>query len=233
MLIVAQPVKKLLTSHETRRFIVGFTRALHWTLSWTRWIQSTHWHPFFQRSVWILFSHLHLGLPDVLFSAVLTSIFIHIIFLHAPPIFLLILLSEYYLTKSNRTNYGVLHYTVFSSLYHFLSLWSKYSLQHTALKYHYKSSQQHIFAELISFNPKYCVSFGSLSCLNGLSLSLKEPNIVGPLYCSGNYVYSLLTSLNIRRFSAELICGVCLVLRTNDSNIEQWHPRNANVMTLR
>jgi hypothetical protein len=40
--------------------------------------------------------------------------------------------------------------TQFSSVsYYFLSLWSKYFPQHTVLKYHYKSIQQHIFTELI------------------------------------------------------------------------------------
>jgi hypothetical protein len=41
--------------------------------------------------------------------------------------------------------------TQFSSVsYYFLSLWSKYFPQHTVPKYHYKSTQQHIFIEQVS-----------------------------------------------------------------------------------
>jgi len=35
---VAQLVSKLPTFHGTQRFIIVFTRACHWYLSWVRWI---------------------------------------------------------------------------------------------------------------------------------------------------------------------------------------------------
>jgi len=40
-LIFAQLVKKVSTFYETRRFIIVFTRARHWSRSWARWIHST------------------------------------------------------------------------------------------------------------------------------------------------------------------------------------------------
>jgi len=41
-----------------------FTKAYHWPLPWTRWIQSTTFHPISLRSIIILFSYLHLRLPS-------------------------------------------------------------------------------------------------------------------------------------------------------------------------
>jgi hypothetical protein len=41
-----------------------FTRALHWSLSWSRSIQSIPSHPFSLRSILILSTHLRLGLPS-------------------------------------------------------------------------------------------------------------------------------------------------------------------------
>jgi hypothetical protein len=48
----------------TRRFITVFTRALHWSLSWARSIQSIPSHPISLRSILILSTHLRLGLPS-------------------------------------------------------------------------------------------------------------------------------------------------------------------------
>jgi hypothetical protein len=44
-----------------------FTRALHCSLSWARSIQSIPSHPISIRSILILLTHLHLGLPSGLF----------------------------------------------------------------------------------------------------------------------------------------------------------------------
>jgi hypothetical protein len=64
---VAQLLKNFPTFYGTRRFITVFTRALHWSLSWVRLIQSIPPHPVSLRSTVILFSHPRLGLPSVLF----------------------------------------------------------------------------------------------------------------------------------------------------------------------
>jgi hypothetical protein len=43
--------------------------ACHWSISWTRWIQSTTFHPIALRSIQISSSHLCLGLPSGLFPS--------------------------------------------------------------------------------------------------------------------------------------------------------------------
>jgi hypothetical protein len=50
-------------------FITAFTRALHWSLSWARSIQSVRPHPVPLRSIIILSTHLRLGLPSGLFPS--------------------------------------------------------------------------------------------------------------------------------------------------------------------
>jgi hypothetical protein len=60
--IVAQLVKKLPAFYWTRRFIAVFTRSRHWSLSWTRWIQSTTSGHISLRSISTL-SSLRIGLP--------------------------------------------------------------------------------------------------------------------------------------------------------------------------
>jgi hypothetical protein len=53
--------------YATRRFSSVFVTARHWSLSWTRWIQSTTSYRISIRI--ILSSHLCLGLPSGLFSS--------------------------------------------------------------------------------------------------------------------------------------------------------------------
>jgi len=59
-----QLVKKFPAFYGTRRFITALTIARHLSLSWASSIQSTHPHPTSRRSILILSSHLHLGLPS-------------------------------------------------------------------------------------------------------------------------------------------------------------------------
>jgi len=50
--------RKFPTFYGTRRFITVFARARYRSLTWHRWIQSTHFHPISLRSILILSSHL-------------------------------------------------------------------------------------------------------------------------------------------------------------------------------
>jgi hypothetical protein len=61
---IVQLLKNFPAFYGTRRFIIVFTRALHWSLFWARSIQPTPSHPVSLRSILILSTHLRLGLPS-------------------------------------------------------------------------------------------------------------------------------------------------------------------------
>jgi hypothetical protein len=56
---IVQLPKNFSKFYETRSFITVFTRALHWSLSWARWLQSIPSHLISLRSKLILSTHLH------------------------------------------------------------------------------------------------------------------------------------------------------------------------------
>jgi len=64
-----QLVKKFPAFHGTRKFNTALTSVRHVSLSWASPIQSTYPHPTSWRSILILYTHLHLGLPIGLFSS--------------------------------------------------------------------------------------------------------------------------------------------------------------------
>jgi hypothetical protein len=66
---IVQLLKNFPAFYGTRRFVTVFTRALHWSLSWARSIQSIPVHPISLRSILILSTHLRLGLPSGLFHS--------------------------------------------------------------------------------------------------------------------------------------------------------------------
>jgi len=68
-LIVTQLIKKFFVFWETRRSIITFTRAHHWSLSWGRCIQSTNSPAISLGSILILAFHLCLYLPHCLFTS--------------------------------------------------------------------------------------------------------------------------------------------------------------------
>jgi hypothetical protein len=59
-----QLVKKFPAFYGTRKFITAFTRACQLSLPWASSIQSIPPHHTSWRSVWILSSHLSVGLPS-------------------------------------------------------------------------------------------------------------------------------------------------------------------------
>ena len=61
-----QLVTKFPAFHETRRFITALTSLRYPSLSWASPIQSIYPHPTSWRSILILSTHLHLGLPSSL-----------------------------------------------------------------------------------------------------------------------------------------------------------------------
>jgi hypothetical protein len=67
-----QLLKNFPAFYGTRRFITVFTRALHWSLSWPRSIQSIPSHPISLRSTLMLSTNLSLGLPSGLFTSFVT-----------------------------------------------------------------------------------------------------------------------------------------------------------------
>ena len=64
-----QLVKKFPAFHETQRFITALTSVCHRSLSWANPIQSIYPHPTSWRSILILCTNLHLGLPSGLFPS--------------------------------------------------------------------------------------------------------------------------------------------------------------------
>jgi hypothetical protein len=62
-------VKKFPGFHGTRRFITALTSVRHLSLSWVSPIQFIYQHFTTWRSILILFTHLHLGLPGGLFAS--------------------------------------------------------------------------------------------------------------------------------------------------------------------
>jgi hypothetical protein len=63
--------QKFCKFYGTWKFITAFTSAHNLSLSWASSIQSTPPHPTSWRSILILSSHLHLGLPSGLFPSAL------------------------------------------------------------------------------------------------------------------------------------------------------------------
>jgi len=59
-----QLVKKFPAFHGTRRLITALTNVRHLSVSWASPIQSISPHPIFWRSILILSTYLHLGLPS-------------------------------------------------------------------------------------------------------------------------------------------------------------------------
>jgi hypothetical protein len=64
---IVQLLKNFAPFYGTRRFITVFTRAIHWSLTWAKSIQSIPSHPISLRSILMSSAHLHLCIPSGLF----------------------------------------------------------------------------------------------------------------------------------------------------------------------
>jgi hypothetical protein len=136
---VLQLLKNFPAFYGTRRFITVFTRALHWSLSWTRSIHSIPPRSTSLRSILLLPTHLHLGISSGLFpSGFPTSIlyaFLSFPFvLRALPI-LYSLTWSFWLYLARSTSNESPHYAVYFNLPSLIPLRSKYSPQHPVLKH--------------------------------------------------------------------------------------------------
>jgi hypothetical protein len=78
---IVQPLKNFPAFYGTQKFITVFTRALHWSLSWVTSIQSIPFHPISLRSILILSTHIHLGLPSSLFPSDFPTNILHVFLL--------------------------------------------------------------------------------------------------------------------------------------------------------
>jgi hypothetical protein len=67
--LVAQLLKNIPIFYGTRMFTAVFNRALQWSLSWSRPIQSVALHSISPRSILILSTHILLGLPSGLYPS--------------------------------------------------------------------------------------------------------------------------------------------------------------------
>jgi hypothetical protein len=67
--VITKLVKKFPAFNEAQSFITVFTGALHLSLSWARWIQSTFSQPIFLRPCLMLSSLLRPGLQSGLYNS--------------------------------------------------------------------------------------------------------------------------------------------------------------------
>jgi len=104
--VTGSQLVKFSAFYGTRRFITAFTSARHLYLSWASLIRSIPQHPTHWRSILILSSHLHLGLPSGSFLQVYLPrpcicLSYHPYALHVPPISFFSILSpgEYWVRR--------------------------------------------------------------------------------------------------------------------------------------
>jgi hypothetical protein len=124
---IVQPLKNFPAYYGTRRFNTVFTRALHWSLSWARWIQSKPSHPISVRSILILSTHLRLDLISGLFP----SGFPPITYMPCPSRPLWLDNSNYAWRRVQVMKLLIMQFSPTSR--HIISLRSKYSPQYPVL----------------------------------------------------------------------------------------------------
>ena len=123
-------VNKFATFFETECFIV-FTRARQWYLFWARWIQSTRFHPISLWFIFIVSSHLPLGLPNCIFPSDFTSN-PYILSLSLSPTCASCPAHQNLLDRPNKMSLHIIHSLPTCS--YFFSLRPKYRSQHPFLE---------------------------------------------------------------------------------------------------
>jgi hypothetical protein len=115
------------TFYGTRKFITVFTRARHWSLSRSRWIQVTPLQPISLRFILILSSHLHLGSSSGLFhSDDFVRIFPFPMRANAPPISYTLIWHRYqYVWKRTSYNDCYAFFAILVRPQHHVSYWQK------------------------------------------------------------------------------------------------------------
>jgi hypothetical protein len=134
-----QLLKNFPAFYGMRRFITVFTRALHWSLSWARSIQSIRPHHISLSTIFILSTHLRLGL--LVISFLLT--FPPISCMHYSSTHSCYMPNESHPPWLDNSNYTLRRVQIMKPLImqfspnscHFISLRSKYSPQHPVLKH--------------------------------------------------------------------------------------------------
>jgi hypothetical protein len=153
------PLVQLLNNFPTLygpwRFITVFTRAIHWSLSWARRIQSIPPHPTSLRSILILSCHLHLVLISLLPSGI-------------PP--------ELYMHSSSSSSLCVLH--VLPShppcLDHSNYIWRKVQVMKLLIKQFSPTSHQFIPLQSRTQNTAYGFCKKHFSICNDMQLKMKS-----------------------------------------------------------
>jgi hypothetical protein len=123
------------------KFIISFTRAFHWPLSWTRWTQYIPPRPICLRCTLILSSYLRLGLPTGFITSdfptkILYPFFFFLMVATCPAHLILpdlTILHDYIWRRVQVMKLHIMHFSPTSC--HSISLRSKFYSEHTVLKH--------------------------------------------------------------------------------------------------
>ena len=161
----SQPVKKFPSFYGTLKFITAFTSARRLSLSWASSVHSMPPHPTSRRSILILSSHRHLGLPSGLFpSGFPPRTCIHLFclpyVLHAPPTkFFLVWLPEQYWVSSTDHFCIILPYLLTYLFTYSLTYLLIYLPTYNLLTYSLSYLLTYLLTHLVTYSVTYLFTF--------------------------------------------------------------------------